>query len=128
MMIVSFYFFFSSRRRHTRCLSDWSSDVCSSDLTLLADRLIAFDPDTGRLRAQAGVSLAQLNRLFLPRGWFTPVSTGTAYVTLGGMVASDVHGKNHHVAGTFGEHVSALRMRVADGRVLEVTEAAEPAL
>jgi decaprenylphospho-beta-D-ribofuranose 2-oxidase len=96
--------------------------------TLLADRLIAFDPDTGRLRAEAGVSLAQLNRLFLQRGWFTPVSTGTAYVTLGGMVAADVHGKNHHVAGTFGEHVSALRMRVADGRVLEVTEASEPEL
>ena len=96
--------------------------------TLLADRLIAFDPERGRLRAEAGVSLAQLNRLFLLRGWFTPVSTGTAFVTLGGMVASDVHGKNHHVAGTFGEHVSALRMRVADGRVLEVTEASEPEL
>lgn len=96
--------------------------------TFLANRLIAFDPATGRLRAEAGVSLAQLNRLFLPRGWFTPVSTGTAFVTLGGMVAADVHGKNHHVVGTFGEHVRALRMRVADGRLLEVTEDSEPEL
>jgi decaprenylphospho-beta-D-ribofuranose 2-oxidase len=94
----------------------------------LADRLIAFAPETGVLRAEAGFSLFDLNRLFPPRGWATPVSPGTQYVTLGGMVASDVHGKNHHVKGCFGEHVRALRMRVADGRILEVTEASEPAL
>jgi decaprenylphospho-beta-D-ribofuranose 2-oxidase len=85
----------------------------------LADRLLAFDSETGLLRAEAGLSLKQLNRVFLARGWFTPVSPGTQWVTLGGMVAADVHGKNHHVAGTFGEHVRTLRMRVADGRVLE---------
>jgi decaprenylphospho-beta-D-ribofuranose 2-oxidase len=96
--------------------------------TLLADRLISFDPTTGRLRAEAGTPLAQLNRVFLPRGWFTPVSPGTAFVTLGGMIAADIHGKNHHVAGTIGEHVSALRMRVADGRVLEVSDETEPDL
>jgi decaprenylphospho-beta-D-ribofuranose 2-oxidase len=94
----------------------------------LADRLIAFDPETGVLRAEAGFSLFDLNRLFPPRGWATPVSPGTQYVTLGGMVASDVHGKNHHVKGCFGEHVRSLRMRVADGRVLEVTDESEPEL
>lgn len=88
----------------------------------LADRLIAFDPETGVLRAEAGFSLLELNRLFLPRGWSTPVSPGTQFVTLGGMVASDVHGKNHHARGCFGEHVRALRMRVADGRILEIGE------
>jgi FAD/FMN-containing dehydrogenase len=96
--------------------------------TELADRILSFDETTGVLRAEAGFSLAELNRIFHPRGWASPVSPGTQYVTLGGMVASDVHGKNHHVAGCFGEHVRALRMRVADGRVLEVTEASEPEL
>jgi len=94
----------------------------------LADRLIAFDPDSGVLRAEAGLSLFDLNRLFWRRGWATPVSPGTQFVTLGGMVASDVHGKNHHVKGCFGEYVRALRMRVADGRVLDVTEVSEPEL
>jgi FAD/FMN-containing dehydrogenase len=96
--------------------------------TRLADRILSFEPDCGVLRAEAGFSLRQLNDLFAVRGWTTPVIPGTQNVTLGGMVASDVHGKNHHVAGCFGEHVRALRMRVADGRVLEVTEASEPDL
>jgi FAD/FMN-containing dehydrogenase len=96
--------------------------------TRRADRLLGFDPATGALRAEAGFSLRELNRLFMPRSFTSPVSPGTQYVTLGGAVASDVHGGNHHVAGTFGEHVSSLRMRVADGRVLEVSERSEPEL
>ncbi len=87
--------------------------------TVLADRILSFDRDTGLLRAEAGLSLAELNRLYLAKGWFTPVSPGTQFVTLGGMVAADVHGKNHHVEGCFGAHVTRLRMRVADGRILE---------
>jgi len=87
--------------------------------TTLADRIIAFDPETGILRAEAGLSLKELNRVFLPRRWFTPVTPGTQFVTLGGMVAADVHGKNHHVDGTFGAHVKGLLMRVADGRLVE---------
>jgi FAD/FMN-containing dehydrogenase len=96
--------------------------------TVLADRMLGFDPDSGVLRAEAGFSLADLNRLFLPRGWVTPVSPGTQFVTLGGMVASDVHGKNHHQQGCFGEHVTALRLRVADGRVVECSRQQEPDL
>lgn len=96
--------------------------------TVRADRMISFDESTGVLRAEAGLSLAALNDWSLPRGWFTPVTPGTKFVTLGGMVAADVHGKNHHVNGCFGEHVAALRMRVADGRILEVTEESEPDL
>lgn len=87
--------------------------------TTRANRIISFDPATGVLRAEAGLSLADMNRTFLPRGWFTPVTPGTSQVTLGGMVAADVHGKNHHVEGCFGAHVRRLKMRVADGRVLE---------
>lgn len=96
--------------------------------TRLADRLLAFGPDTGVLRAEAGLSLRALNEVFLPRNWCSPVSPGTQSVTLGGMVAADVHGKNHHVAGTLGRHVRSLRMRVADGRVLEVNRESEPEL
>ncbi len=87
--------------------------------TPLADRLLAFDAEAGVVRAEAGFPLMKLNRIFFSRGWFTPVTPGTHYVTVGGMVAADVHGKNHHVRGCFGEHVRGLRMRVADGRVLE---------
>jgi decaprenylphospho-beta-D-ribofuranose 2-oxidase len=96
--------------------------------TRRADRILSFDPDSGVLRAEAGLSLRALNDVFPARGWASPVSPGTQYVTLGGMVASDVHGKNHHAAGCFGEHVRALRMRVGDGRVLEIDEASEPDL
>ncbi len=96
--------------------------------TRRGDHILAFDPERGVLRAEAGFSLRELNEIFPPRGWATPVTPGTQYVTLGGMVASDVHGKNHHVAGCFGEHVRALRMRVGDGRVLEVSEETEPEL
>ncbi len=84
----------------------------------LADRLLSFDEESGWLRAEAGLSLGELHRIFLPRGWVSPVHTGTQFVTLGGMVASDVHGKNHHLEGTIGRHVRRLRLRVADGRVL----------
>lgn len=94
----------------------------------LADRILSFDPESAILRAEAGLPLSALNRFAFERGFAPPVSPGTHFVTLGGMVASDVHGKNHHVAGCIGEHVRALRMLVADGRVLEVSEACEPEL
>lgn len=87
--------------------------------TRYADRLLSFDEATGLLRAEAGLSLTEINRLFLRRRWFTPVTPGTHFVTLGGMVASDVHGKNHHVERTFGQHVTRLKMRLADDRIIE---------
>jgi FAD/FMN-containing dehydrogenase len=96
--------------------------------TARADRILAFDPATGVLRAEAGLSLAALDRVFLPRGFAPPVVPGTEFVTLGGLVACDVHGKNHHTSGTFGRHVRALRARVADGRVLELSESNEQEL
>ncbi len=96
--------------------------------TPLGDRLLAFDPASGVVRAEAGLSLRALNRLFLPRGFYSPITPGTQIITLGGMVAADVHGKNHHVAGTFGRHVRALRLRVADGRILTCSREQEPDL
>ncbi|ODS54277.1 MAG: hypothetical protein ABS36_11425 [Acidobacteria bacterium SCN 69-37] len=92
--------------------------------TVLADRLLAFDEATGDLTAEAGYCLYDLWDTFLPRGWFTPVSPGTQFVTLGGMVAADVHGKNHHRAGTIGAHVRAIVLRVAGGEIVRCSRTA----
>lgn len=96
--------------------------------TRRADRMIAFDEDTGLLVAQAGLSLRQIATAFLPRGWFVPVSPGTWFVTLGGAVASDIHGKNHHVDGSFGAHVAWVTLRVASGEVVRCDRQAHPDL
>ena len=96
--------------------------------TTLADRLLHFDPSNGCLRVESGVSLRSLVRLLLPRGWFVPVTPGTSDVTVGGMVAADVHGKNHHIDGCFGSYVDELLVRVADGRVITCGPANEPDL
>jgi FAD/FMN-containing dehydrogenase len=86
--------------------------------TSLADRILKFDPQSGLLTAEAGLSLDHICRVFLPRGFFTPVTPGTRFVTVGGMVAADVHGKNHHRDGCFGQHVVSLKVRVGDGRIV----------
>ena len=81
------------------------------------DRMQRFDPGTGALSCEAGVLLADVIATFLPRGWFPPVVPGTKFVTVGGMVAADVHGKNHHCDGTFGGHVESLVIATGDGQV-----------
>jgi FAD/FMN-containing dehydrogenase len=95
-------------------------DLCLNDgNTLLAtrglDRVIAFDHRTGRITAEAGITFDDILRLAVPRGWFLPVTPGTRFVTLGGAIANDVHGKNHHRAGTFGHHVMQFQLRRSDG-------------
>ena len=79
------------------------------------DRLIDFDESTGRLVCEAGVVLRDIQDLFLPRGWGLPVLPGTRLVTVGGAIANDVHGKNHHQTGTFGDHVLSIRLQRTDG-------------
>jgi decaprenylphospho-beta-D-ribofuranose 2-oxidase len=96
--------------------------------TRLANRILAFDTTLGVLRAEAGLSLVELNPVLMSRGWFVPVTPGTKFVTLGGMVASDVHGKNHHRDGCFGAHVRALRIRLAEGDVVECSPSQHPDL
>ena len=96
--------------------------------TCLADRLLAFDPDTGVVRAEAGLALQTLNRIFLGRGFYAPVTPGTQYISLGGMVAADVHGKNHHWSGSVGGHLRSLRLRVGDGRIVDCSPEVEAEL
>jgi FAD/FMN-containing dehydrogenase len=79
------------------------------------NRILAFDAESGILRAEAGISLAAILEQVVPQGWFLPVTPGTKWVSLGGAVASDVHGKNHHRAGTFGRHVRRFELRRSDG-------------
>ena len=81
-----------------------------------ADRILDWDPVSGRLSAEAGLSLAEVLRLFVPRGWFPPVTPGTKFVTLGGCVATDVHGKNHHRDGSFGHFVDRITVLTSDGK------------
>jgi decaprenylphospho-beta-D-ribofuranose 2-oxidase len=88
--------------------------IGTSYLNLLSD----FDAGSGKVRCGAGVSLADLVETFLPRGWFLPVTPGTRFVTVGGAIASDVHGKNHHISGCFSEYVDEFKIAVASGDLL----------
>jgi decaprenylphospho-beta-D-ribofuranose 2-oxidase len=85
---------------------------------LKSNRFIDFDPASGMLTCEAGVLLEDVIDTFLPRGWFPPVTPGTKFVTIGGMIASNVHGKNHHLAGSFGDHVESIDLALADGSIV----------
>ena len=83
------------------------------------NRILGFDETTGMMRCESGVSFADIIDVFLPKGWFLPVTPGTRFVTVGGAIANDVHGKNHHCAGTFGAHVRQIGLhRSNDGFVV----------
>ncbi|MFE5618068.1 FAD-binding protein [Streptomyces sp. NPDC056543] len=86
------------------------------DMTGL-DRIHSVDAVGGTVVCDAGVSLHRLMEVLLPLGWFVPVTPGTRYVTVGGAIGADIHGKNHHVSGSFGRHVTALELLTADGEI-----------
>ncbi len=92
------------------------------------DRFIGADWETGVVRAEAGVTLGEVLALAVPRGWMLPVTPGTQFVTLGGAVANDVHGKNHHVRGTFGQHVRRFSLLRSDREPLECAVDENPEL
>ena len=92
------------------------------------NRMIAFEAETGQLTIEAGVLLEDVITTFLPRGWFPPVTPGTKFVTIGGMVAADVHGKNHHKHGSFGSFVDWIDVMGANGKVLRCSCEAYPEL
>src|SRR6185312_10418166 len=106
-------------------------DVCLlKDGTLVKttgmNRLLGFNPDTGVLTAEAGITLAQILAFAVPRGFFLPVTPGTKYVTLGGAIANDIHGKNHHIAGTFGCHVPQFELVRSDGARMRCSPTENP--
>lgn len=100
-----------------RCYGDAAlNDHIISSLNY--NKFLSFDALNGIIDCQAGVSLNEVLNVAVPKGWFLPVTPGTRYITVGGAVASDVHGKNHHVDGTFGEHVLNMDVMIADGSVI----------
>ncbi len=101
------------------CLNPGATLLTSRNL----DRFIDFDPATGVVRCEAGVTLANILDIALPRGWFLPVTPGTRYATVGGAIGNDVHGKNHHRAGTFCHHVRCIELLRSDGSRQQLTPA-----
>ena len=103
-------------------------DVCLNPNGVLwnttgCDRFLEFDDRTGRLVCEAGVLLRDIQRLVIPRGWILPVTPGTQMVTVGGAIANDVHGKNHHLRGSFGDHVRQIRLLRTDGEAIDCSRA-----
>ncbi|MDZ4384368.1 MAG: FAD-binding oxidoreductase, partial [Nitrospirota bacterium] len=112
-------------RGYGDCALNTNHDVI---LTERVNRLLSFDGETGILRAEAGVTLSELLEVFVPRGWFLPVTPGTKYASLGGCVAADVHGKNHHQDGAFSACVHEIELVLADGSYRRCSPAKDPDL
>jgi FAD/FMN-containing dehydrogenase len=100
----------------------YGDSVLNSDGRLISmaglDRLISLDRENATLKAEAGVTLGDIMRVVVPHGFFLPVTPGTRFVTVGGAIANDVHGKNHHRAGAFGRHVLAMKLFRSDGAAI----------
>lgn len=105
-------------RGHGRAYGDSAINPHSTIDMTACNRLLAFNPTNGQLVAEAGLSLADIIAIFVSRGWFPSVVPGTKFVTLGGMVAANVHGKNHHQDGSFGRYVDWLDIIEADGKTV----------
>ncbi len=96
-----------------------SSTVIQTDYL---DHFIEFNESTGVLTCEAGVSIREILELIVPKGWFVPVTPGSSFVTIGGAIASDVHGKNHHLSGTFSEHLLSFNLMLGSGEIVSVTK------
>ncbi len=106
-------------------------DSCLNDGGILLDtarldRFLSFDQENGILQCEAGVTLEEILRLIVPKGWFLPVTPGTKFITVGGAVANDIHGKNHHRSGTFGTHTRMLELVRSDGNRIVCSPAENP--
>ena len=103
-------------RGNGRCYGD-ASLATNTITTTKFDKILAFDSNHGIFECQSGITLDQILEVIVPRGWFLPVTPGTKFITVGGAVASDVHGKNHHVDGCFSHHVEEMDILLADGTI-----------
>ena len=115
-------------RGNGRSYGDAAAQVAGTLDMRRMNRMLDFDADTGVLTAEAGVILGDVIAAFLPRGWFPPVTPGTKLVTLGGMIAADVHGKNHRRDGTIGRHVVWVEVMGADGALRRASRSENPDL
>jgi FAD/FMN-containing dehydrogenase len=95
-------------------------------ITERLNRLTAWDEKQGLLTAEAGITLAEILEFIVPRGWFLPVTPGTSQVTLGGCIATDVHGKNHHRVGSFGQHIVSFELIQANGSLIQCSAQQNP--
>ena len=104
-------------RGNGRCYGDASlaeNTICTTKF----DKILSFDPATGMFECQSGITLDQVLEVIVPKGWFLPVTPGTKFITIGGAVASDVHGKNHHVDGNFSHYVEEMDVMLADSTIV----------
>ena len=115
-------------RGNGRAYGDAALNPHATISALRFNRLLDFDVSSGKLRCEAGVLLQDVLDVFVPRGWFSPVTPGTQFITVGGMLAANVHGKNHHRSGGFAQFVEAFDILHANGRIDTVTRASTPAL
>jgi FAD/FMN-containing dehydrogenase len=104
-------------------------DVCLNPGGILwktsaLNKLISFDSSSGRLTCEAGVLLRDIQKVFVPKGWMLPVTPGTQMVTVGGAIANDIHGKNHHVYGSFSDQVISMSLLRTDGQLIEASHTA----
>ncbi len=108
-------------RGNGRCYGDasLSSTIVSS---LRYDKIISFDKTKGIVKCQSGLLLSDLLQIIVPEGWFLPVTPGTKFITVGGAVASDVHGKNHHVDGSFSRHIINMSMLLGTGEIVNCNQ------
>ena len=104
-------------RGNGRCYGDASLAVTTIS-TLHYKRILSFDIANGVFECQSGLTLDKILEVIVPKGWFLPVTPGTKFITVGGAVGSDVHGKNHHVDGSFSNHIIDMDVMVADGSVI----------
>ncbi len=104
-----------------RCYGDSSLNQTIVS-TLRLNHFLAFDEKTGVIVCESGVPLSEVLENFVPRGWFLPVTPGTKFITVGGAIASDVHGKNHHLSGSFSNHLEWIKVLLSDGTIVQCSK------
>jgi decaprenylphospho-beta-D-ribofuranose 2-oxidase len=114
-------------RGNGRCYGDASLED-ETISTLKYNKALAFDTKNGVFKCESGMLLEEVLEIIVPKGWFLPVTPGTKYITIGGAVGSDVHGKNHHVDGSFSNHIVEMELMLADGSLMVCSPVLHPDL